>query len=906
MSISKDFTKEGIKSLRRVYTPHLTRVKNKIACLLTRAIGVTLVILCFSAGGAAFGAYAGVINNSPKLEEFDPRIMQGNFTTIIYSEYTDEELDRWDAGENREFVDIEDVSPYLRDAFVAIEDERFYQHDGVDIHGLFRAVYVNLFSEDKQGASTITQQLIKNKLNIRRNTWDTKLQEQHAAIEYEKDLTDKLGSKEAAKAYILEQYLNEVGLGEGQKGVKAASMHYFNEEPMNLTLAESAVLAAITQNPTMRSPVNHPDQNRERAAATLDIMLRLGFITDGERDSAAAELDGVYPGIAEIKRESLETPSMHSYYNDAITEQVIGDLEKKYGWSRKEASDYYFSGGLKIYSAQDLETQDILDRAFLDESMFPKNEFEIAVDYYLTVRDTLTGDVENHHESSDPTIKDNEFGRKITSADGVERFENDVKDAYLGQYGEVVSETTYAIPQPQAAMVVVDYRTGYVKALVGGRGEKVTNRSLNRATQALRQPGSVFKVLASYAPAIDLGRITPATVLIDEPYVYDAPGIHYEPHNWYKNPTYRGRANVRLGITDSMNVITVKNMVDTGIENCYNKLLQFGFTTLVPDDMVPAACLGGITNGVKQIEMAAAYGAIANKGLYNTPKLYTKVLDHDGHVILENEIAPERILEESTAYLLTDMMEDVVTKGTGKNSQFRNLDMPIAGKTGTTTSQKDLCFVGYTPYYVGSIWLGYDMPKEMTAEADGVQQRLWSRVMEEIHTAQGLEKRDFWETRPDTIIERAVCRDSGKVPGPFCSSDPRGSRVYTEIFAKSNAPDPKQQCDYHTSEGRLRDFDICVDSGKIPTEYCPAESVKHMTGYADGSSDGQFEAVPPAILLGLTCDIHPPHTETPTPDNPTPLTGDPTADPGPDATSDPGTAPPDQETPPYVAEPSVL
>jgi penicillin-binding protein 1A len=351
-----------------------------------------------------------------------------------------------------------------------------------------------------------------------------------------------------------------------------------------------------------------------------------------------------------------------------------------------------------------------------------------------------------------------------------------------------------------------------------------------------------------------------------------------------------------------MNVITVKNMVKTGIENCYNKLLQFGFTTLVPDDMVPAACLGGITKGVSQIEMAAAYGAIANKGLYNTPKLYTKVLDHDGHVILENEIAPERILEESTAYLLTDMMEDVITRGTGIRSQFKNLDMPLAGKTGTTTSQKDLCFVGYTPYYVGSIWLGYDMPKEMTAEADGVQQRLWSRVMEEIHTSQGLEKRDFWETRPDTIVEKTVCRDSGLLAGRFCSSDPRGNRVYTEIFEKSHAP--SQFCDYHTSAGRLMAYDICVDSGKIPTEYCPAESVEHKMGYSDGSSDGQYGAVPPAILLGLTCDIHPPHTQTPPTD--TPPTVDPTADPGPNASPEPGTAPPDQESPPYVVEPGAI
>ncbi len=831
-----DYSKNKNAKRKREINSKSKKVKNKVGVVAFRIAIVCVLILCFSAGGAVVGAYLGVIENSPKLSFID-KAPPGSYTTIIYSAETGEELDRLNSGENREFASIEEIPMNLRNAFVAIEDERFYSHDGVDVKGLFRAVYNNLTNPDNtQGASTITQQFIKNKLNIKRNSWDTKLQEQYLAVEFEKNLKESLGGKEEAKEYILEQYLNEVGLGAGQKGVKAGAKHYFNKELGDLTLAECAVIASITQNPTMRSPINEPDSNRERQVATLDKMLELEFITEDKHEQAINE--DVYAKITKVKEDKLEAPSFHSYFNDAIIEQVISDLQATGNYTRKEASDYFYSGGLSVYSTQDTSIQKIVDDAFMNEELFPSTEFEIDVTYTISVYNTVTGETTHHEKKT--TAKTQE---------DVTAFTEKVKDELLGQSGEVLAETLYAIPQPQAAMVIMDYRTGQVKAIAGGRGAKVTNRGLNRATQSERQPGSVFKVLASFAPAIDMGLITPATVIDDAPFTIKEPGVNYSPTNWYGG--FRGPRTVRIAIRDSMNVITVKNMYNTGLENCINYLYRFGFSTLTPSDHVYAACLGGIS-GINQLEVTAAYGAIANDGMYNKPILYTKVVDHEGKTILDNTLKPEPILKKTSAYLLTNMMQDVVTSGTGTKARFKEVKMPIAGKTGTTTGTKDLTFVGYTPYYVSGIWLGYDMPKDMNPKTEGVHSQLWSYVMEKVHA--NLEYRDF--ERPDGIVTAKICVDSGKLATSECSNDPRAKQVRSEVFAEGTQP--TDHCDVHTT------YNICTVSGKIPNEFCPAEFVQSRVGIisktppAPDKETGEIPAqyVPSAIVDGHICDIH--------------------------------------------------
>ncbi len=371
-------------------------------------------------------------------------------------------------------------------------------------------------------------------------------------------------------------------------------------------------------------------------------------------------------------------------------------------------------------------------------------------------------------------------------------------------------------------MVIMDYKAGNVTALIGGRGEKAVNRGFNRATDSKRQPGSVFKVLAAYAPAIDTGVLMPGSVIVDEPLKIGK----YSPKNWY-GESYRGPSTVRKGIEQSMNILAVKAMDKAGVDVAYQYLLNFGFTTLEKDNHLSTA-LGGITYGVTQMEVTAAYAAIANGGKYYEPKLYTKVLDHDGNTILDTTTRePKQVIKETTAYMLTDMMRDVITKGTGGAAKFKNISMPIAGKTGTTQEVKDLTFVGYTPYYVSGVWFGYDryddiVPNMMARVGgkrvipnDRYHLVLWRDVMEKIH--KDLQKADFGP-RQKGIIDVAICLDSGLLATDDCKNDPRGDRVVVDMFLKGT--EPKEYCDKH------KVVYICKDSGKLSGDFCPKESIE--------------------------------------------------------------------------------
>ncbi len=809
------------------------RVKNKVGIIVFRVVVALVLVGGFALAGLGIGAYMGILENAPKLNSIAKS--QESFTTIIYLESTGEEIDRLDGGESREYVTIDKIPINLQHAFIAIEDERFYDHDGVDYQGFIRATYQTLFGNSKQGGSTITQQVIKNKLGIKRNTIETKLQEQMLATEYEKQLRESLGSKEKAKQAVLEVYLNAIALGKGQIGVQAASLRYFNKNVEDLTLAECCVIAAITQNPTGYNPITYPEENIKRAGVALDNMLEFGFITKAEYD--AAKREDVYSKISETESMMKEQPSYHSYFNDALFDAVSKALQEKYALTPQEASQYIYYGGLSIYSTQDLDMQKIVDEAYLDDELFPANDYGVAVTYEVSILNSLTNKTQTYKQKGN-----------VKNFEEVDAFVASEREKLLGQNGSVVDEIVYAVVQPQSAMVIIDYHNGEVKAIAGGRGEKQTNRGLNRATDSQRQPGSVFKVLASYAPAIDMGIITPATVFDDVPYSYGK----YEPKNWYFNPPYRGLSTTRDGIRDSMNVITVKNMNDTGINNCLNYLMNFGFTTLIDDDYNLSTALGGVTYGVTQMEVTAAYGTIANEGMYVKPYLFTKVYNHDGEIILENIPEPVQVLKKTSAYLLTNMMQDVVTAGTGGQARFQNIKMPIAGKTGTTSDNRDLTFVGYTPYYVAGVWLGYDMPKPMDKNTKSDHMRLWRSVMEKIHAE--LPPKEF--ERPEGITTASICRKSGQlgVKG-LCDLDPRGNMIRTEYFAVGTVP--RDYCTVH------RSYTIDVSSKLIATEYCPFEFVATVYGFVrpvpyEGTaavSDRQWE-FSADIVAGKVCDIH--------------------------------------------------
>lgn len=710
----------------------------------------------FAVGGGLIGGYVALIKSIPDLglAGIQPR----TYTTVVYNN-ENTELSKLHGEENREYVTLDKIPENMQNAIIAIEDERFYEHDGVDVRGMLRAAYSILTKHSVQGGSTLTQQLIKNNItNVTRNTFKTKLKEQYLALKYEKELKAQLGSKEAAKKYIMELYLNTISFGHGYSGVQTAAQGYFGKDASELDLAECACLAGITNNPSMYSPRTQPENNKTRQTVILNYMLEQQMITQDAYDSAINE--DIYSRVLKSKLLATDDTqsdgiTIHSYYEDALIDQISEDLQTKYNMSAKQANNVIYNGGLSIYSNYDTRIQKIVDDVILDDSNFPKPTYSLDVDYIVSIQDSSTGETENKEYKT--------FARSKSGAEGWVEDKRAEVEAGLSSTQTILADRADIAVQPQCSMAIIDYHTGEIKAISGGRGEKTVNRGFNRATDSARQPGSVFKVLAAYAPAFDLGKITAASTIVDEPYT-TADG--YTPKNWWGN-SYRGAVTPRTGIRDSMNVVAVKVMVETGIDLCYDYLLNFGFTTLENDNHA-ATALGGLTNGVTQVELAAAYGTLANQGQYIRPMFYDKVLDHDGNVLLENTKETRQVVKPSTGYILTQMMTSVVKEGTGTAANFKNSQMPLAGKTGTTTDSKDLTFVGYTPYYVASIWYGYDRYDSKVPNMNGYNQtthlKVWNKVMEQVN--EGLEVKDF--DMPNDVVKATVCKISGKLASSYC------------------------------------------------------------------------------------------------------------------------------------------
>lgn len=801
---------------------------------------VIATIVCAMLGGVGLGVFMKIIQNAPNLDliSVEPNV----YTSIVYDS-NDKEIDRFYGEENREYVSIDEIPKNMQDAIVAVEDERFYSHFGIDIRGILRAGYITIKnkitgSTGLQGASTITQQLIKNNVTkVTRNTLETKLQEQYLAIKYEKKLEKKFNSKLKAKMHILELYLNTIALGHGYNGVQAASLGYFNKDVKDLTLAESACIVAITNNPSLYSPRTKPENNKKRVEKILNHMLEQNMITKKEYDDAIAE--DIYSKVSKTGsgRKKVEGNIIHGYFEDALFEQVSEDMQKEHNISEAQAEHLIYSGGLQIYSTKDTRVQKILEDTYLNDKLFPSVVYKIDVTYTVSVENTTTG--EQKHTDYRKFVKNKEEGEAFVNNKKAEIQKNLKENEKL-----VADKYTFSV-QPQSSMVVMDYKKGNVVGMIGGRGEKLVNRGFNRAVDSKRQPGSVFKILAAYAPAIDTNTLMPGSVLIDEPFKV----AKYEPENWYKEK-YRGASTVRDGVRDSMNILAVKAMNMTGVDTAYKYLLNFGFSTL-KDDKHLSTALGGITYGVTQMEVTNAFATIANGGNYYKPKLYKKVLDKDGKVILDvTGRKPKRVIKETTAFLLTDMMQDVVAKGTGTAAKFKNMKMNVAGKTGTTQETRDLTFVGYTPYYVAGIWFGYDRYDEIVPSMmarvggkrvianDRYHLNIWREAMEKIN--EGLENKEILK-KPDNIVSATVCLNSGET-GLLATSDCKKiGKVATDYFVKGT--EPKKYCNKHQS------IQVCEISGKLAGDFCPKESVK--TRYLSSFSEKDGEKVPTQM-----CDIH--------------------------------------------------
>ena len=694
------------------------------------------------------------------LDEFETKV-----STELYSQ--DPDTGEWVMyqtlylnSENRIWTDLEDIPKYLQEAAIAIEDKRFEKHHGVDWKGTTRAIVYTLFGKNVQGGSTITQQLVKNVTGDNEVTVKRKITEIYRALELE---------KRYEKDEILEAYLNEVFFGQSCYGVVTASRMYFNKDVSDLTLAECASLMGITNNPSMYDPTLSSwtrENNRERQLTILGAMLEQGKISQEEYDAAKAEdivfsngftISGKYVGSDgtatepepdETTTDDTESPAdeeeptikgRYSWFTEAMIGDVADALVEKYGITDKvrdngttytayeQAWDMVHGKGYKIYTTQNPKYQKIAEDVCYDLSNIP-----------------------------------------YTSS-------------YTNSAGEQVED------QLQIALTIVDPTNGYVVAMIGGAGEKQADRVWNWAVNA-RQCGSAIKPVSTYAPALDDGTINGASVIDDYPMLLNG-DVWPRNANW----RYQGLTALHKALAQSLNTCAVRTNLAYGVDRSYEFLVnKLGFENLTYTDsqQVGNMALGGFEKGVTTEEMAAAFAAFVNEGVYTKPRTFVRVEDANGNVILENEAQSTVAMKNTTAAIINHLLQEAALNGTGYEAQFSG--MHIAGKTGSTNSNKDRYFVGYTPYYSCAVWAGYEHNQRIVASGNPCS-AIFRKVMSAIH--EELPDKDFFSCAGLTSV--AVCADSGMLASENCALDVRGSRVYTALVAADNAP--TSVCTMHTA-----------------------------------------------------------------------------------------------------------
>lgn len=830
-----NYGKKGVRAKQRALNSKSKKWGRKLALTLVKLSLAAIIGIGVCGACAGIGAFNGILASTPQISLND--VAPTGEATIVY-DCEGNEIDQYvSMNSNRIQINSMDLVPkHLGEAFVALEDERFYQHNGIDIQGIVRSGwrFIQSMGKTKEGASTITQQLLKNTIFT---TWTEengnmikmlkrKFQEQNLALAI---------SKEFPKDVILLRYMNAINLGQNTLGIEAASQRYLGKSCSELTLSECAVIASITKNPTGYNPIYFPEANASRRQTCLDKMLELEFITQAEYDEAIADTEAVYDRIElhDINFQAAVNTTAGSYFSDAVYEQVREDLINLKGYSESMAETLLTSGGLRIESTMDPTIQAIADEEFSNPENFPENVYWY-LNYALTVYGANDEQYNFSKENMMSWFKDNldkSFNLIFSSQDAAYEAIETYRTAVLAELGIANREDNYVetismIAEPQAAMTIEDQSTGYVVAIVGGRGVKEGRRTLNRATDAMRSPGSTFKVLAAFAPALDSAGQTLATTYMDAPFNF-SDGTPCK--NWYSG--YRGINSIREGIRESLNIVAAKTETVITPQLGYDYLINFGFTTLTDGvwikdangedhfytDVNQTLALGGLTYGATPYELTAAYAAIANMGSYVEPKLYTRVTNTDGDILLDNTNPTSRqVIKETTAFLLTDAMVDVVKGGgTGASCNFSN-SMAIAGKTGTSTDYHDVWFAGFTPYYTCSVWTGYDNNVGMRTKSPGretdISKKLWTAIMSRVH--ENLPSEKF--ITPQGIVRGEVCVESGLQPIPGVCQNTKG-----EYFAAGTVPtDP---CNIHYMG------DVCNYDQLPASPECPLKIQKILT-----------------------------------------------------------------------------
>ena len=828
--------------------------RHHLIFLLKIALAMFL-ILCFSGFAIGIGFVRGAIDAAPSLDILD--VQPQGYASQIYDADGNLMQTLVMEGSNREEVSFDQLPDDLVNAFIAIEDSRFYEHNGIDLKGILRAAYVGITSgRFSEGASTITQQLIKN--NVLQGGYETsmadklrrKIQEQFLAVKLE----DQLDSKET----ILEYYLNTINLGGNCLGVQTAAHRYFGKNVWELTLSECTVLAATTSNPSRYNPLTHPKENAVRRKIVLEKMYEQNFITYDQKNDALD--DDVYSRIQTVDNATSGS-TVFSYFTDAVYNQVCDDLQSKLGYSASQAYKLLYSGGLQIYSTMDPSIQAIVDEEINNADNYISSTGSRLLEYSLNYALTVC-----HADGSESTYTENDlisyfqsekkqatFANIYASKEDIYRSVREFKASLLISGDSVTNETITPILEPQESVVVMNQSNGHVAAISGGRGEKEGSLSLNRALHCHRQPGSVSMIISTFAPAIDSCGTTLASTYYDSPYSSG----NQQVLNWWGNP-YLGYNNIRQAITYSMNVIGARCLTSLVSDStAYDYLELFGLGDTSGQEISFSLANTNSSYTVTNEMLTAAFASIANDGIYQKPTYYTKVLDRHGNILLESVPSQTRIIKSSSAALLTNAMEDVISSDSSYYYQYGitptgtlcQVDsMTLAGKSGTTTSGSDVWFIGYSPYYTCGIWSGYDDSKVLSNGTE-YHKTIWQKIMARIHA--DLDNKDFVFT--DELESAKICSKSGllAVDG-VCNSSSSNACVYTEYFAPGTAP--TSYCDRHYA---LR---ICTESGKSATKYCPGDSVVQRVYLHIDDSDLSSGTTTDSDYLApsnlQSCDIH--------------------------------------------------
>lgn len=625
-------------------------------------------------------------------------------TTFIYDK-DGNKIEELHGNEDRILVEYNDLPKHAINSIIAIEDERFFSHKGVDIKRTAGAIFTYITNNGKSdfGGSTITQQLVKNITKDKESSITRKIREWIRALKLEKVMK---------KEDIFLAYVNTIYFGEGSYGIEVASKNYFGKSIKDLNIAEAAIMAAAIQSPESTNPYKSEEsKNRllDRQKVVLNKMLQLGFITQ-EEFQIAKETN------IEFKK-SGDITKVQSYFIDAVIEQVISDIMKKEDVNYQTAKKMIYTNGYKIYTTLDQNIQNSIDSCYERSNLF------------------------------------------VPDADG---------------------------NLMQSAMVVIDQKTGNVLGIKGGVGEKTSNLSLNRATQSYRQPGSCMKPLGAYGPAFEKGILTPNSRLEDAPITIGK----WSPKNYYDS--FYGNVSVKDAIAKSMNTPAVRANQRVDKEFAFSFAKNAGLKSLLPEDKdASPLSLGGLTRGVTPLEMASAYATIANGGMYNEPKFYTKLLNKNGEEYIVKNSEPKKAMKESTAYFLTTCLKAVVEPGGTAYGAVKVGNMGVAGKTGNTNDDYDQWFCGFTPHYTIACWNGYDKNKSINRPYPYYSVRMFNMVMNDISINQ--EVKDF--IKPASIVEVEICKSSGLLPTEACRKDYRGSQVIKDWVDLDSIGN--RSCDVH-------------------------------------------------------------------------------------------------------------